>query len=173
MSKIFKKKDLKVESKVYTKNQLLSEDFDFDYRDPEQVQTVGRKSELYDHLRKIEAELAAYTPKGADDLYAQRLVTQAAQIKKTLGITEDEQPLDETTTTASVGGQYVGPSFLAKNKKNWRGGAKPMYPGGKFVNIDQVRFNPGMVESIAEKTGKSVEYVQLMIEEYLLNKNKK
>lgn len=40
----------------------------------------------------------------------------------------------EATTTASSGA-YSGPAFLAKNKKNWRGGAKPIYSGGKFVQV--------------------------------------
>lgn len=40
----------------------------------------------------------------------------------------------EATTTASSGA-YSGPAFLAKNKKNWRGGVKPIYSGGKFVQV--------------------------------------
>lgn len=40
-------------------------------------------------------------------------------------------------TGASSAGQYSGPSFLAKSqkKKDWRGGAKPLYKGGKFVKV--------------------------------------
>lgn len=42
----------------------------------------------------------------------------------------------EATGTASSG-SYVGASFLAKSqsKKDWRGAAKPMYKGGKFVRV--------------------------------------
>lgn len=40
-------------------------------------------------------------------------------------------------TGSSSSGSYEGPSFLAKSqsKKNWRGAAKPLYKGGKFVTI--------------------------------------
>jgi hypothetical protein len=47
---------------------------------------------------------------------------------------EEEEDLDETTTTGGVGGVYVGPAMWAKNKSNWRG-TKKQYPGGKFVKI--------------------------------------
>ena len=40
----------------------------------------------------------------------------------------------EATTSASVG-SYETPAFLAKNSKNWRGGKKPLYKGGKFVEV--------------------------------------
>jgi hypothetical protein len=40
----------------------------------------------------------------------------------------------EATSTSSAG-QYSTPAFVAKNSKNWRGGKKPLYPGGKFVKI--------------------------------------
>jgi hypothetical protein len=38
-------------------------------------------------------------------------------------------------TSSSSSGSYESPFFLAKNKKNWRGGAKPQIPGGKFVEV--------------------------------------
>jgi len=38
-------------------------------------------------------------------------------------------------TGAASAGQYSGPMFLAKNSKNWRGGKKPIYKGGKFVRV--------------------------------------
>ena len=40
-----------------------------------------------------------------------------------------------TATGAASAGQYSGPMFLAKNSKNWRGGKKPIYKGGKFVRV--------------------------------------
>jgi len=45
-----------------------------------------------------------------------------------------KQETKEATTTASSG-QYSTPQMWAKNKKNWRGAAKPMFPGGKFVSV--------------------------------------
>tara|TARA_B100002019_G_scaffold292775_1_gene317050 strand:+ start:239 stop:883 length:645 start_codon:yes stop_codon:yes gene_type:complete len=41
----------------------------------------------------------------------------------------------EEATTAASSGQYSTPRFLAKNFKNWRGAAKTLWPGGKFVKI--------------------------------------
>jgi hypothetical protein len=49
---------------------------------------------------------------------------------------EEEEDLDETTTTGGVGGVYVGPAMWAKNKSNWRG-TKKQYPGGKFVKAKE------------------------------------
>lgn len=40
----------------------------------------------------------------------------------------------EATTSSSVGA-YSTPAFVAPNKKNWRGAKKPLYKGGKFVQI--------------------------------------
>lgn len=42
----------------------------------------------------------------------------------------------EATSSASSG-SYESPAFLAKSmdKKNWRGAAKPLYKGGKFVRV--------------------------------------
>lgn len=40
----------------------------------------------------------------------------------------------EATTSASSG-SYSTPAFVAKNDKNWRGGQKPIYKGGKFVQV--------------------------------------
>ena len=42
-------------------------------------------------------------------------------------------------TGASSAGSYESPAFLAKStsKKNWRGAAKPLYKGGKFVRVKE------------------------------------
>lgn len=42
----------------------------------------------------------------------------------------------EATSTSSSG-QYSTPAFVAKNSKNWRGGKKPLFPGGKFVKVKE------------------------------------
>jgi hypothetical protein len=49
-------------------------------------------------------------------------------------IEEAKQEATEATTTASTG-SYSTPAFIAKGSKNWRGGKKPLYKGGKFVQI--------------------------------------
>jgi len=49
---------------------------------------------------------------------------------------EARRETDEATTASSAG-SYETPAFLAKSmsKKDWRGAAKPTYPGGKFVEV--------------------------------------
>jgi len=49
-------------------------------------------------------------------------------------IEESKEEAKEATTTASTGA-YSTPAFIAKGSKNWRGGKKPIYKGGKFVQI--------------------------------------
>ncbi len=88
----------------------------------------------------------------------------------------------EATTSASSGA-YSGPAFLAKNKKNWRGGAKPIYSGGQFVQVKkrcktfpycnqgdinalkltENRFLAEAVENVSKKTGLSQEMILNMI----------
>lgn len=50
---------------------------------------------------------------------------------------EEETPKMDTkeATMASSSGSYETPFFLAKNSKNWRGAAKTLYKGGKFVKV--------------------------------------
>jgi len=54
------------------------------------------------------------------------------------GVVKKKVETKEATTSASSG-SYETPAFLAKsmNKKNWRGAAKPLYKGGKFVRVKQ------------------------------------
>ena len=49
-------------------------------------------------------------------------------------IEESKEEATEATTSASSGA-YSTPAFIAKGSKNWRGGKKPIYKGGKFVKI--------------------------------------
>lgn len=54
---------------------------------------------------------------------------------------EEEEEVKKTETKEATGsassGSYETASFLAKSqsKKDWRGAAKPLYKGGKFVKI--------------------------------------
>jgi len=88
----------------------------------------------------------------------------------------------EATTSASSGA-YSGPAFLAKNKKNWRGGVKPIYSGGQFVQVKkrcktfpycnqgdinalkltENRLLAEAVENVSKKTGLSQEMILNMI----------
>jgi hypothetical protein len=65
------------------------------------------------------------TSSGASGQYSQPLFGETKKVEAT-----------EATSTASSG-QYSTPAFVAKNSKNWRGGKKPMFPGGKFVKIKE------------------------------------
>ena len=88
----------------------------------------------------------------------------------------------EATTSASSGA-YSGPAFLAPNKKNWRGAAKPLYSGGKFVQVKgrcktfpycnqgdinalkltENRLIAEAVKNVSQKTGLSEEMILNMI----------
>lgn len=49
-------------------------------------------------------------------------------------IEEGKVEATEATTSASSGA-YSTPAFIPKGSKNWRGGKKPIYKGGSFVQI--------------------------------------
>ena len=53
--------------------------------------------------------------------------------------THNEEPIKKIeakeATLSSSSGSYETPFFLAKNSKNWRGAAKTLYKGGKFVKV--------------------------------------
>lgn len=90
---------------------------------------------------------------------------------------EEEAPLEETTMAAggtpqsSSTGQYTQPAIWAKNKKNWKGAAKPQYPNGKIVDKNVKSNDVSIYEAIAKKTGKTLEEVKNIIETKVL-KNK-
>ena len=46
---------------------------------------------------------------------------------------DDEDEIEEATTTASVGGSYVTPKIWAKDKKSHKNSNTTVYPGGKIV----------------------------------------
>jgi hypothetical protein len=48
-------------------------------------------------------------------------------------VNENSETTESTDTSSS--GSYETPAFLAKSKKNWRGGKKTQIPGGKFVTV--------------------------------------
>ena len=77
-----------------------------------------------------------------------------------------------STPQSSPSGQYTQPAIWAKNKKNWKGAAKPQYPNGKIVG-KEVNSNDdiSIYETIAKKTGRSIEDVKKLIEGKVL-KNK-
>jgi len=62
----------------------------------------------------------------------------------------------EEATTASSAGAYVGPAFLAKDKKNHRFGRKPIYTAGTIVgenteNVEKIDPSKDMPDMIKDK----------------------
>jgi hypothetical protein len=80
-----------------------------------------------------------------------------------------ESNIDETTTAnggtpqSSSTGQYTQPAIWAKNKNNWKGNSKPQYPNGKIVD-KTTDGNVSIFETIAKKTGKTIDEVKAIIE---------
>ena len=64
----------------------------------------------------------------------ERIIERPAQQPQAQPEKPKKVEANEVTGSASAG-QYSGPMFLAKDSKNWRGGKKPIYKGGKFVRV--------------------------------------
>ena len=97
-----------------------------------------------------------------------------------------QEEVGEATTSASAG-QYLTPQMWAKDKKNWRGGAKTQWPGGKFVKIkDKCKKFPycnqgdinaldltenskiqRVIDEVAKKTGKNKDYIKELVKKDL------
>ena len=96
----------------------------------------------------------------------------------------------EATTSASVG-SYETPAFVAPNKKSWRGAKKPLYKGGKFVQVKKkcLTFpycNQGAgaikvfenetvseaIKSVSQRMGISEEFIKNVLKKNLTKKNK-
>ena len=101
-----------------------------------------------------------------------------------------EQQVEETTTASSgAAGSYVTPAMWAKNRKNWRAAAKPLWHGGSFVKFKDkcVKYNnnkwcsQGAIDKpielvstlletaykLSEETGKDMDYItQLITKKY-------
>lgn len=104
------------------------------------TQSPERIKKMYQHLSKqLEKGLKIETEHTKDKSKAREIVmdhlaedpnyyTKLKKLEESTGETV------EATTTASTGA-YSTPAFIAKGSKNWRGGKKPIYKGGKFVKI--------------------------------------
>lgn len=92
--------------------------------------------------------------KGVDGLYGPETKEAVKQFQKDNDLKVDGIVGIETTTAmsslseikkieakeatlSSSSGSYETPFFLAKDKKNWRGAAKTLYKGGKFVKVKE------------------------------------
>ena len=96
----------------------------------------------------------------------------------------------EPSGSGSVG-SYETPEFLPKNSKNWRGGKKPIYKGGKFVEVKKkcLKFpycNQGagaikiyenetlenVISSVSKKTGVEEQIIRRILYNNFKKKNK-
>lgn len=101
------------------------------------------------------------------------------------GDKESEETDANEATLSSSSGSYSTPWFLAKNAKNWRGYAKPLFKGGKFVKIkDKCKtypycnqgdikalelFENGKYARLAEKVAESMGEDPLKVKSVVLN----
>jgi len=87
---------------------------------------------------------------------------------------------DEATSAADAG-VYSTAYFLAANKKNWKGGSKPLYKGGKIVTVkDKCKKFPycnqgdinalnltEAIDNVSKMTGKNVDYIGNLVDNQL------
>lgn len=104
------------------------------------TQSPERIKKMYDHLSKqvlkgiqVEKEHTKDSDM-AREIVMDHLAEDPNYYIKLRKIEESKEEAKEATTTASSGA-YSTPAFIAKGSKNWRGGQKPIYKGGKFVKI--------------------------------------
>ena len=84
-------------------------------------------------------------------------------------------------TSAADAGVYSTAYFLAANKKNWKGGSKPLYKGGKIVTVkDKCKKFPycnqgdinalnltEAIDNVSKMTGKNVDYIGNLVHNQL------
>jgi hypothetical protein len=103
---------------------------------PKKIQAKGGPVEEEKELdekwsEKYKKSIDCNNPKG----FSQKAHCQGKKKHMKEEDTEIEKGEFKEATGASSAGQYSGPMFLAKDSKNWRGGKKPIYTGGKFVRV--------------------------------------
>jgi hypothetical protein len=103
---------------------------------PKKIQAKGGPVEEEKELdekwsEKYKKSIDCNNPKG----FSQKAHCQGKKKHMKEEDTKIEKGEFKEATGAASSGSYVGASFLAKNNKNWRGGKKPIYKGGKFVRV--------------------------------------
>ena len=87
----------------------------------------------YDKLQKIENKEATST--GSSGQFSAPFAFKDSEfVRKSFAETPKKVETKEATGSGSVGA-YSTPAFVAPNKKEWRGAAKPLYKGGAFVKV--------------------------------------
>jgi hypothetical protein len=87
----------------------------------------------YDKLQKIENKEATSTA-SSGQFSAPFAFKDSEFVRKSFAETPKKVETKEATGSGSVGA-YSTPAFVAPNKKEWRGAAKPLYKGGAFVKV--------------------------------------
>lgn len=162
------------------------------------TQSKERIEKMYDHLRsqlnkgiKVEMEHTE-DRQVAKEIAMDHLFEDPNYYNKLSRIHKEGEKVEakEATTSASVG-SYETPAFVAPNKKNWRGAKKPLYKGGKFVQVKKkcLTFpycNQGVgavkmfenksvseaITSVSQKMGISEEVIKKILNKNLKRKNK-
>tara|TARA_R110000824_G_scaffold179053_1_gene359068 strand:- start:4969 stop:5577 length:609 start_codon:yes stop_codon:yes gene_type:complete len=140
--------------------------------------TQGPLKMEFDRLRKTKSKIREdedHPGKSCDDAHLDQSHSEWLE-----GTQQGEM---EEATTASSSGQYSTPQIWAKNEKNWRGAAKPQWPGGKFVKVknkcktfpycnqgdinaldltENVKIKEA-IDKVSKKTGKNKEYVKELV----------
>lgn len=142
----------------------LSEEHDCDKVHP------GVEHDVWASKQKVEAKEAS-SAGGAGSYVGPLFSTKKKDLKSEVG----------EATSAADAGVYSTAYFLAPNKKNWKGGSKPLYKGGKIVTVkgrckkfpycDQGDINAlnltEAIDNVSKTTGKNVNYIGNLIENEL------
>jgi hypothetical protein len=161
-------------------------------------QSPQRFEKMLDHLKKqlakgIKVEMEHTDSKDiAREIAMDHLFEDPNYYNKLSKIHREGEKVEakEATTSASVG-SYETPAFVAPNKKSWRGAKKPLYKGGKFVQVKKkcLKFpycNQGSgaikvfenktvteaITSVSKKTGISEQFIKNVLKKNLIKKNK-
>lgn len=90
--------------------------------------TIGDAIQFQQDMKENKKKIESQEATGA---------SSAGQYSAPLFTKEEETTKEEAkeATTSASSGAYSTPAFIAKNSKNWRGGKKPIYKGGSFVQV--------------------------------------
>jgi len=162
------------------------------------IQSKERFEKMFDHLKSqltkgIKVEMEHTKDRDvAKEIAMDHLFEDPNYYNKLSKIHREGEKVEakEATTSGSVGA-YSTPAFVAPNKKNWRGGKKPLYKGGKFVQVKKkcLTFpycNQGAgaikvfenktvsdaISSVSQRMGISEEVIKKVLNKNLKKKNK-
>lgn len=130
----------KVDVKVLTKQFLKGIKIEMEHTDDKNKASeivfdhLAEDPKYYTKLKKIETK--EVTGSGSSGSYVGPFAMDSKFMEKSNEETPNKIEANEVTGASSAG-QYSSPAMWAKttNKKDWRGASKPLYQGGKFVQV--------------------------------------